>query len=295
MRIGISVYDLAPAEALELASAADGLGFDGIWLAEHLLYPVRYQTAHPSTGMENDRRHATLRGGQAVTAETELPDTWALLGALASSTSRLNLYTGIYILPARHPLLTARAAATIAEMSAGRFVFGVGLGWLAEEFYAIGVAFSDRASIFEESIPILRTAWKGKPFSHAGRHWTFPEVQIWNKEVSIPLVFAGNSESALQRAARLADGWYVSGIPSIGDMLRIRRRLLEIRDEVGATSEFRCYLRLMNPTPKDLDTLEHHGVEDIVLLYRSVWPEGSLSEKIAALGRVAKQYGLANY
>lgn len=289
MRVGIAVYNLASHDVIDLAVAAEAAGFDGIWLGDHVLHPIGYQSVHPSEAGAESRLH----GGKTVTSETHLQDPWALLGALAVRTTRLRLCTGVYILPLRHPLVTARGATTVQQLSGGRLVLGIGAGWLSEEFDALGVPFQARMSMLDEGAEIIAAATAGGPVRHAGAHWQFADVELCRTGVPVPLVFGGNTERALRRAARYGDGWFVSGGPPIEEMLRCRDRLAELREASGRTNAFRTYLRVLDPTPDRLAELAEAGVEDVVVWCREVWPEGSEQQQLEALAVAADRYGIS--
>lgn len=236
MRIGVSVYNVGAAELVEVAVAAEAAGFDSLWLGEHLFLPCGYATEHPThTGMAIAERTHFPR---IVDSGTRLTDPWVGLAAAAAATRTLRLATGIYILPLRHPLVTARAAATMADLSEGRFLLGVGTGWLREEFDALDVPFETRGSRHEECLQVLRQAFAGGPFSHQGRHFSFEAVEVSSLAVSVPLILGGNSDAALRRAARLADGWFASGNPSFSEAVALKRKLEDLRG-----GNIPCYVR----------------------------------------------------
>src|SRR5690606_25268586 len=106
-----------------------------------------------------------------------------------------------------NPLLLARHTISAHDLSSGRFLLGTGAGWLREEFDAVGVPFEERGSRLAETIEILKAAWRGGYFSHQGKHFQFPSVQITPHPVNIPLVCGGNSGPALRRVAEVADAW----------------------------------------------------------------------------------------
>ena len=140
MRIGLTAYDVPAAELVALARAADEAGFDSLWLGEHVLLPIGDRTAHPSTQQDHVQHHT----GPIVQPDTELVDPLVVLGAAAAATTHLRVATGIYVLPLRHPLAVARSTCTLQEIAGGRFMFGVGVGWLTGEFDALGVPFDER-------------------------------------------------------------------------------------------------------------------------------------------------------
>src|ERR1700712_4513474 len=130
MKIGLTAYDIPAQEFVEIARAADEAGFDSLWVGEHIVLPIGFTTAHPTKQQPGVQHHT----GPIVNPDTELVDPLVQLAAAASVTTRLRLATGIFVLPLRHPLTTARAVCTLQELAGGRFMFGLGFGWLEEEF-----------------------------------------------------------------------------------------------------------------------------------------------------------------
>lgn len=185
MRFGLSVYDVTATELVEVALAAEAAGFDSLWLGEHLLLPVDYGAVHPT------RRPEQERAARIVGPDTRLVDPLVALAGAAAHTRRLQLATGIYLLPLRHPLAVARATLTLQELSGGRLLLGVGAGWLRDEFEALAVPFGDRALRLEESIEILRRAWAGGVFEHHGTVYDFGPVQLTAHPVRVPLILGG--------------------------------------------------------------------------------------------------------
>ncbi len=219
MRVGLSAYDMPIDELVDCAAAADELGFSSLWLGEHIVATAGYRSSHPT----QDGRADLTPTRRIVEPDTALLDPFVALSAVAASTKRLEVATGIYLLALRHPLLTARAGCSVHDLSRGRFVLGVGSGWLEEEFEALGVPFASRVSRLEESIGILRAAWSGGYFSYTGRHYALRSLQVSPRPCPIPLFLGGNSEPALERAARLGDGWLSSGTPTPTDALGVTR------------------------------------------------------------------------
>jgi probable F420-dependent oxidoreductase len=289
VRIGICAYDLAGRELLEVARVADELGFDTLWLGEHVLEPVGYATAHPTTGTASKRSHA----GAVVHADTRLVDPLVELGAIAAATTRLGLGTAMFILPLRNPLLVARSVCTIQELSGGRLQLGVGAGWLEEEFDALGVPFATRFGRFGEMVAILRLATAGGPFSYSGQHFSFREVQLARRPVALPLVFAGNSEPALRRAARHGDAWFASGIPNLDEAVRLKERLGQLCAEADR-APLRTVFRVDDAEP---DTLLRHverGLDDLVIWADRLWRAGDEPEvNRARLERLARSVELS--
>ncbi|MFF0283429.1 TIGR03619 family F420-dependent LLM class oxidoreductase [Rhodococcus aetherivorans] len=284
--IGLSAYGMNPTELVELAVCADDLGFDALWLGEHVLHPVAYSSSHPSTGTA---QHHT---GPIVDVSTELTDPWAVHAAVAATTNRIKLGTAVYVTALRHPLHTARTTITVQELSGGRLLFGVGAGWLEEEFAALDVPFGKRFSRTDECVTILRKAWSGGSFSHEGEHYRFDEVQLHPRPVHVPVIHGGNGPKALARAARLGDGWFSSGTPSFGQAVEMVNEIRRLRREFGRIGEFPCYVRVDAATSADLRRYRDHGIEDLVVWADSVWKGDSAEERRAFLTAAADRLGV---
>jgi probable F420-dependent oxidoreductase len=287
--VGLSVYDMAAADVLELSVAAEQAGFDAIWLGEHIVLPVGYATAHPTTRSE---AHQHIPG-PIVKPDTELVDPWVALASVAATTTRLRLATGIYLLSLRHPLVTARSACTLQVASHGRLLLGVGAGWLAEEFAALDVPFDERFGRLVESIEILRAASAGGPFDYHGKYFSFDAVQISAEAIHVPIIMGGNTPTALERAARLGDGWFSSGTPNFDEARRLRDTIVELRGRSGLDAPFRCYVRIATADPLLVERYRAEGIDDVVVWADQLWPaDGDLDAKRTALSTTALALGL---
>lgn len=284
MSIGLAVYDLPAHEALALASAADEFGFDALWLAEHVV-SVDHGSPHP---LDDGSRSAVFHPG------TELLDPWVTLAAIAATTERIKVATGIYLVALRHPLLTVRHCVTLHDVSGGRFVLGTGAGWIAEEFAALQVPFARRGARIDEALDILRLAWGGEPFAYAGEHFQVPRVRVHPRRAAIPLVVGGNSPAALRRAARVGDGWFSSGIPARDEALRLRDTLASMRARQGRTGPFTYYVRIGDADAGLVAQYAAEGVNDLVVQVDRdrLWPRGTLAGRRAALRSAAQELGL---
>lgn len=290
MKVGLTVYDIAAHELAELARAADELGFEDLWLGEHIVAPLEYRSEHPTTGVQEHRQHR----GRIVDPSTILLDPLVALAGAAAVTTRLRLCTGIYLIGMRHPLFTARMTATLHDVSQGRLVLGVGSGWLEEEFDALGVPFHERRGRYEEAITVVRRAWAGGPLRNDdGRYFPFGSVQMSTGPVPIPLVLGGNTDPALRRAVRVADGWFASGTPSLEDAVALRARIGQLRHEGGHEGAFPLWFRMSGSDPTLLDRYRREGFEHVLVWANEVWPkEGSLDDKRAALAASAARLGV---
>lgn len=257
MELSVTLFGLAPDQYVPVVRHAEACGFSSVWLADHLLTPLDFAPDYPYNPT----------GRPSYSSDTPLVDILVLAGHLAAVTSTIRIGTGVYILPLRSPFVTARAVATVQDLSDGRFLFGVGTGWMREEFDAVGERFDGRGARTEEIVEILRLLWTGNPVRYDGRDYRFEPVRLAPRPVRrIPLLFGGTTDVALDRAARLGDGWFAPKLP-LADALAVGGRLRALREKAGrADQDFQDWYRLDGPLAAD--TIERHraaGVDRLVL------------------------------
>jgi probable F420-dependent oxidoreductase len=198
VKFGIPLGLVHPGIWRELATEADRLGFESVWLPEHLVFATDLSTAtYPGT----DR--------PGIKPSTPLFDAPAYLSALAAVTQHIKLGTAVYLYALRHPFIAARAFATLDQISGGRAIVGVGAGWYEGEWMAAGVDFATRGPRLDEAIAVSRHLWTEPAVEHHGTFYDFPEVAFEPKPVQqpLPVLAGGESKAALRRAATLCDGW----------------------------------------------------------------------------------------
>lgn len=190
-----------PDKAVELMQAAEAAGFESAWTVEHTVIPHGYQSVYP---YHEDGR---IPGGEG---DFNLPDPLLWLAYVAAHTSRIKLATGILILPQHNPVICAKQVATLDHLSRGRMILGIGVGWLKEEFDAIGVPFADRGARTDDYIGAMRALWTMERPSYEGRFVSFKDAYMRPKPVhgTVPIVIGGDSKPAAARAGRLADGFF---------------------------------------------------------------------------------------
>ena len=190
-----------PARAVELVQAAEETGFESAWTVEHVVIPKGYQSAYPYT---TDGR---LPGGEG---DFILPDPQIWMAYVAARTTRIKLATGILILPQHNPVICAKQVATLDYMSGGRVLLGIGVGWLKEEFEALGVPFADRGARTEEYMHALRALWSMDVPTYEGKFVSFRNAYMRPKPVkgTVPIIIGGHSKAAARRAGRMADGFF---------------------------------------------------------------------------------------
>lgn len=180
-----------------LAQHAEALGFEGINLADHL---VTFATQY-------EHYDYTTTGLIRWYPETEWPDPWVQIAALSQAAPRLRFTTSVYVLPMRDPLNAAKSISTAAQISGGRVVLGLGVGWQRTEFDVVGQRFANRGRRTDEMIEVLRKLWTGEVVEHEGEFYSFPPLQMSpGLDHPLPIWVGGTSPSAFARAAR-HEGW----------------------------------------------------------------------------------------
>jgi probable F420-dependent oxidoreductase len=260
MKIGIPLFLLRPTDMARVAQRAEELGFESVWVPEHLVFPARIQSRYPYAA----------DGVAPINPAMPLLDPLLVLTQIASLTSRIRLGTNIYILPLRHPLSTARLAMTLDVLSGGRLSFGVGAGWLEEEFQAVGVDFATRGARTRECVRAIRSLWTEPEPEFHGRFFSFGPVKFEPKPVQKPhppFLFGGETEAALRRAAALGDGWYGVGHTPTSAAAQVKR-LRGLLGEAGRTdASFEITLSPKEtPGREDLQRYADAGVDRVVAL-----------------------------
>jgi probable F420-dependent oxidoreductase len=198
-----------------LARGAEAAGFDSVWTVEHVIYPEGYESTYPYDPS----------GKMAMDASTNMPDPLLWLAFVAAATETLRLGTGILILPQRNPVVLAKEVATLDHLSGGRVDLGVGVGWLREEFDALGVPWERRGARTEEHIAVMRALWDGDHTAFHGEFFSFDDVSSNPKPAQgrVPIHIGGHSRAAAERAGRIGDGFF-PGTGDIGDLVDIVRQ-----------------------------------------------------------------------
>lgn len=228
MKFGAALIGISPRFYAEIARIAEAVGFESIWIPEHLVFPANMPPQYPYSDS----------GLPPVSAQTPLYDPWAVLGYLACATTTLRLATNVFIAPLRHPLMIARSLATVDRLSGGRVTLGAGVGWLSTEFDAVGVPFRERGARMDEIVPLLRRLWTEPQIEHHGRFYDFDPVcfepkPIQSRTGGIPIELGGSSPKALERAGRLGDGWIEIGASTYDDLARKLDVIHRARSDAG--------------------------------------------------------------
>lgn len=277
MKLAISLGMLHPAAFVEATQEADRLGFESVWLPEHLIFPVN-MGGSPYPGDDHP----------PVPPSTPVFDAFAYLAFLAGRTQRIRLGTNVYLLGLRHPFVAARAVQTLDLVSGGRAEVGVGAGWLREEWVAAGLDPRTRGRRLDEALEVVRRLWTEETVEHHGEFFDFPPVMFEPKPIQKPhppIHVGGESPAALSRAARLGDGWYGLG-HTPGSAAAAVKTLQSLRAEAGRAGPFSVTVGGALESADDLRAWESAGVDRLV-----VKPWERSREAVAGLRRFAERFG----
>ena len=190
-----------PANLLRVAEKAEALGYDTVWFSDHIIIPTEVKSFYPYHPSGQMQFNPSEPYWEPLTA----------MSYVAGRTSRLRLGTSVLVLPYRNPVVTAKMLATLDVLSNGRVTLGAGVGWMEEEFNAIGLdTYSRRGTYSDECIRIFRELWTRDNPSFQGEFHQFSNVRCEPRPVQpggIPIWVGGHTPQAIRRAARLADGW----------------------------------------------------------------------------------------
>ena len=285
MRVGIFAPLVNPHHTPDyvtaLAEGAEERGFHALWLGEHAVLFDDYASHYPYA---DDARIP-------IATDSGLLEPFATLGFLARATERIRLGTAICLVPQRNPVYTAKEVATLDFLSGGRIDFGVGVGWLAEEFNALQVPWARRGARTREYLEVIRRLWCDPVASFSGEFYTLPPCRQNPKPVQKPhppIQFGGESEAALKRVADLGDGWHPFNCTP-DDLAAGVARLGELLDESGRRRADIEVAVCPYTKPMERDLLEPYrdaGADQLTLMVAT-----SSADKLPALlDRLAEDY-----
>jgi probable F420-dependent oxidoreductase len=237
-----------PDNAVGLARLAEDLGFESLWAVEHVVVPSGYQSTYPYS------RTGKMPGGEDV----PITDPLIWLAYVGGATTRIRLATGILILPQRNPLILAKELATLDRLTGGRVDLGVGVGWLEEEFDALGVPFEDRGRRTDEYVEVLRRLWREQETAFAGEFVDFAPLKSFPKPATAEgpkIHVGGHTRAAARRAGRLGDGFF-PGRSEPDDLLPL---LDEMRNAAGGAGRDPDAIEVTSGGGLDLDTVKRYA------------------------------------
>ena len=224
MKIGIALGTVRPERWAEVTSEADRLGYESVWMPEHLVLPLA-SNGSPYAGQDHP----------PIPSDVPVFEPFAYLSYLAGRPERIRFGTHVYNIGLRHPFVVARAVTTLDIVSGGRAEFGIGASWLEAEWDAVGLDFAKRGARVDEAISVCQRLWTDPVIEHHGEYFDFGPVMFEPKPIQSPwppMHIGGDGAAALRRAALFGDGWIpmnhaVEQIP--GDAARIA----ELREQAG--------------------------------------------------------------
>ena len=277
MKFGASMfftdYSMTPTA---LAVALEERGFDALWAPEHSHIPLTRKTPPPG-------------GGELAQHYYDVMDPFVTLTAAAMATKTLKIGTGVCLVNQRDPIQTAKLVASIDQVSGGRFLFGIGVGWNQDEMENHGTVFATRAQLVRERVEAMKAIWTSSKAEYHGEFVNFDPMMTWPKPLqkpNPPVIVGGAFPYAARRAVRYGEGWIptTARIAKDADVFTIVPQFREMLKEAGRTPEG-CPIYLFS-APEDIDTLKHYRDLGVVHVSVSV-PSAKDQEVLPILDRWA--------
>ncbi len=263
MKIGLVPINMAVTDVGQLiasARKAEAIGVESLWTFEHVIIPIDYQSRYPYSP----------NGKMGAPPETNLVDPLVALAAIAASTTKVRLATGVNILSQTNPLYLAKQAASLDFVSNGRFMLGVGIGWLREEFDALGVPFERRGARFDDYVTAMRKVWSGDVVEHNSEflRWSgFKSYPVPLQRPGVPIIIGGSKGKAFERIAKYGDGWYAP----TGNLAQLKEMLVPLDQACAAIGRKRSSVEITAmwvPAAEGIDVVKRYaelGVERLVV------------------------------
>jgi probable F420-dependent oxidoreductase len=264
-----------------VAVNAERLNFSTVWAPEHVVLLDKHISKYPYS-----------KGEFPLPADTAFADPFTTLAYAAAYTSRVKLVTGICLVPEHNPVVLAKVVATLDQLSGGRFTLGVGVGWLEEEFNAVGVPWERRAQRTRECIDSMRCMWRDAHSSYKGEFYKFDNVRSYPKPVhgDVPIWFGGESGPALKRVADYGNGWCGFNLSPAEAADKMKR--LDQLIKAAGRKRSEIYMALSPYTkPITRDDLKRYrdiGVDELGLIEFS--PPSSERDMIAKMEQIARDW-----
>ena len=277
MKIGISTFptDYSP-DVAAVARRAEALGFESLWVPEHVMLPVVSSTTWPGSAE-----------GVIPKVYADIADPFVALARASGVTERLMLGTAICLVPERNPLLLAKEVASLDMFSGGRFLFGVGAGWLREELELLGGDFDRRWGQTKEAVLAMKELWTRTKSEFHGEFYDFPPVYSFPRPVQRPhppVLLGGMAERVFKRVAEWGDGWIPNRVTP-AEVAEGRARLDELAQAAGRDPS--SIQITVSGQPPDVGLIEEYGeagADRVIVRLSDVDEEQSLDE----IDRIAK-------
>ncbi len=265
-------YSMGPAE---LGLALEERGFESLWAPEHSHIPLSRRSPFP-------------QGGDLPKKYYDVMDPFVTLAAVAAVTTRLRVATGICLVAQRDPIQTAKQVASLDQVSGGRFVFGIGAGWNAEEMADHGTEFKSRFEVMRERVQAMRAIWTTSKPEYHGTFVDFPPMMTWPKPVQKPhppLVVGGAFPHGARRAIAYGDGWVPHARrPAYGEVLPFLAEFRRMAAEAGRPPE--ALPVTVFGVAEDADTVRRHRDAGVARVIFNL-PPAKADEVLPILDRCA--------
>lgn len=280
MHVGVTPINSAtyldPVYLRDFVQLIEGLGYESVWTFEHVIVPHEYESRYPYSSS----------GKLAVPSDSGFTDPLIALTYVASATEHLRLGTGVNILTQANALYLAKQASSLDHLSNGRFMLGVGVGWLEEEFHALGVPFEKRGARADEYIDAMRACWTGDDVSHTGQFLDWQGFKMLPRpaqQPSLPVLIGGTTDAAIRRVVARGDGWYVihKDLDDFRNHVARMRAECELQGRDPAELELTAYWNYHREGIDALHIYKDHGVSRVLVntaALRMGRPEDAVTE-----------------
>jgi probable F420-dependent oxidoreductase len=256
--IGFNINAESGQQIVDIAQIAEAAGIESLWTFEHVMVPLEYQSRYPYTA----------NGRMAVIPETVMVDPLIGLAGVAAATNRIRLGTGVNILPQTNPLLLAKQAASLDFLSDGRLMLGLGIGWLEEEYDALGVPFRERGKRNDDYLEAMRKVWSGDVVEHESEYLSWHGFKSHPLPVQkpLPIVIGGSKGKAFERIAKYAQGWYAprGGEEDLESMMKRMRSTCEAHERDPSEIEVST-MWIPEPGNDALEKYAEIGVDRVIV------------------------------
>ena len=279
MKVGIIPINIgvqSPAQIVQTAQLIESLGYESAWTFEHVIVPVSYDSKYPYN----------KSGNMGAAPETNFVDPLIALSAIAAATTTLRLATGVNILSQVNPIYMAKQAASLDFISNGRFMLGVGIGWLREEFDALGVPFERRGARFDDYVAGMRKIWSGDVVEHESDFISWKGFKSYPLPIQnpFPVVMGGVKGKIFERTAQLGNGWFA---PS-GDPTELKGHIQSLKKESDAIGRDLSEIEITCMWP-GIGGKEFLGELEAVGVSRVVMPMMGEGDPVERLHKVAEE------
>jgi probable F420-dependent oxidoreductase len=259
-----------------MGAKAEELGFTSIWYAEHPAVPVESNSPFPATG------------GEVPWTYSHFTEPYIALARASAVTKTIMLGTGITLVPQRHPLILAKEVAALDFHSGGRFIFGIGTGWLREEVELFGGDFPRRWTQTREALDAMKAVWSNEAGEFHGKYYDFPPVRVFPKPAQKPyppIVIGGAAKNVLKRIVQHADGWLPNRVTP-EELKGHRSELNRLAEEAGRDpASIKIYVYGQDPDRSLLAALTDAGADSVIVRPKHVETEAEMGRQLEEIAR----------